>query len=343
MQSVLLFAGERCVAKEGQNMEYRFLDTVMMKTIILGIFSVLLGCASTPTEHKTLRGEGFQTSLPPAGARVVVWGNHSGAVTRTLGWLHDHHIQGVDPAWIEKDLIDPSSVPRAKIGNKAQLLAAAQSAGVPFIVSTQVEHSQLGQKFDLMSFGYTRTKIIAVEIRGMDTKTGNVVFSAKAWSSEPVVDSARVVQDLTTLALQKAWNEPDHVLPLQEQKDVAAQKLHQEQVTVVTSYSDEIPLAGETLQSETVESLPSNKEASLGLHIASGVLSIVYTPFKILYAGLGGLMGGLAYLVTVGNEHTAQSIWDASVYGTYWLTAKHLQGEEAIQFKGEPARVGLID
>ncbi len=308
-----------------------------MKAIILGVFSVLLGCASTPTEHKTFTGEGFQTSLPPAGTRVVVWGNHSGAVARTLGWLHDHHILGVDPAWIEKELEVPGSVPRTEIGNKAQLLAAARLAGVPFIVSTQVEHSQFGQEFDLMSFGYTRTKVIEVGVRGMNTETGNVVFSAKAWSSEPVVDSVQVVQDLTTFALQKAWNEPDRVFPLQKQKDVAEKKRYQEQVTVVTSYADEIPLEDEILQSETVESLPSHKEPSLGLHIASGVLSIVYTPFKIVYAGLGGLMGSLAYLVTAGNERTAQSIWDASLYGTYWITAKHLQGEEAIQFKGGPS------
>ena len=66
---------------------------------------------------------------------------------------------------------------------------------------------------------------------------------------------------------------------------------------------------------------------------------MVYTPFKIVYAGLGGFVGSLAYLMTAGNEQTAQSIWDASLYGTYWLTAKHLQGEEAINFKGEPSQV----
>jgi hypothetical protein len=314
-----------------------------MKAIILGIFSVVFGCASTPTEYKTFLREGFPTSLPPAGTRVVVWGNHSGAVIRTLGWLHDHHILGVDPAWIEKKLTEPGFAPRTKIDNKTQLLAAAQSARVPFIISTQVEHSQFGQKFDLMSFGYTRTKVIGVKVRGINTETENVVFSAKAWSSKPVVDSVQVVQDLTTFALQKVWNEQDHVFPHQEQNDMGAQKPYQERVKDAKSYSDERPLAGETVRSETVESLPSNKEASLGLHIASGALSIVYTPIKVVYAGLGGLIGGLAYIVTGGDEHTAQSIWDASLNGTYWITAKHLQGDEAIQFKGEPFQVDPID
>jgi len=76
----------------------------------------------------------------------------------------------------------------------------------------------------------------------------------------------------------------------------------------------------------------------LGLQIASGALSLLYAPVKIVYAGLGGLMGGLAYVVTAGNEQVAQSVWDASLHGTYWLTPGHLQGNEPVHFKGEPAQ-----
>jgi len=95
--------------------------------------------------------------------------------------------------------------------------------------------------------------------------------------------------------------------------------------------------APEEPQSEMVEPLSSEEEPSLGLQVASGALSVLYTPFKVVYAGLGGLMGGLAYLVTAGNAQTAQSVWDASLHGTYWLTPNHLQGKEAIRFKGEPS------
>ncbi len=94
--------------------------------------------------------------------------------------------------------------------------------------------------------------------------------------------------------------------------------------------------ASADLQLDTVEPLSSKEDPSLGLQVGSGVLSILYSPFKVVYAGLGGLMGGLAYLLTAGNEHTAQSVWDASLRGTYWLTPDHLQGNEVIQFKGEP-------
>jgi hypothetical protein len=262
---------------------------------------------------------------------------------------------------------------------KAQVLVAAQSLGVPLVVFAHREDSQFGQEFDLMSFDHQRTKIIAIGIRGMKSETGDVVFGAKAWTSEPLVESEQMVEDLTTFALQKAWNESDGALSLQQ--EVAQHKPQREQVTVVTSYSDEMPPALETSKAEsnrplplqqevaqqtpqqeevsgassyTAEMLPTSEtsksktleplaldeeEPSLGLQIASGALSVLYTPCKVVYAGLGGFTGGLAYLLTAGNEQVAQSIWDASLQGTYWLTAKHLQGEEAIHFKGETSRV----
>jgi len=360
-------------------MESKFLYRLIRLAIILGIFSVVFGCASTPTEHETYTGEGFQASLPKPGTRVVVWGNHSGAVTRTLGWLQEHQILGVPPSGIEKKLTDPRFDHRTRTEQEEQVLAAAESLGVPLVVFAHRTDSQFGQEFDLMSFGHKRTKIIAIEIRGMKAETGDVVFGAKAWNSEPLPESEQLVQNLTTFALQKSWNESDRPLPLQQ--EVAQNEPQREQVTVVTSYSDEMPPAleapkaesdrplplqqevaqqtpqqeevsgasfytaempptPETSKSETLEPLASDEEEpSLGLQIASGALSVLYTPFKVVYAGLGGIMGGLAYLVTAGNEQVAQSIWNASLQGTYWLTAKHLQGKEAIHFKGEPSQI----
>ena len=319
-------------------MENEFLYRLIRPAIILGIFCGVFGCASTLTEHETYTGEGFQASLPNPGTRVGVWGNYTGAITRTLGWLQDHQILSVDPSWIEEKLTDPRFDHRTRMEQKAQVLAAAQSLGVPLVVFAYREDSQFGQKFDLMSFGHKHTKIIAIEIRGMKAETGDVVFGAKAWNSEPLVESEQMVQDLTTFALEKAWNKPNRRLPLQQ--EVAQIKPQQEKVTVVTSYSDEMLPESEISQSETLEPLASDEEEpSLGLQIASGALSVLYTPFKVVYAGLGGFMGGLVYFFTAGNEQVAQSIWDASLQGTYWLTAKHLQGKEAIHFKGEPSQV----
>ena len=321
-------------------MECRFLDTIILKAIILASFGFSIGCASTPPEAEMFMGEGFQSSLPQKGTRVVVWGNHSGAVSRTLGWLHDHQILAVDPSWIEKELQDPGFAHRTRAEQKTQVLAAAKSVGAPLVLFAQVNDSQLGRKFDLMSFDNQKLKIFGVEIRGMKTETGDVVFGAKAWNSEPLVESEQIVYDLTTFALQKAWNEPDRAFP--RQQEVAKQKIQQEEVTVLTSYPEEIAVASEAPQVESVEPQSLEKESLLGLQVAGGVLSLFYTPVKVAYAGLGGFMGGLTYILTAGNEQAAQSVWDASLHGTYWLTAKHLQGEEAIHFKGEPSPMDLI-
>ena len=310
--------------------------------IIVGIFSVVLGCASTSYTHETFLGEGFQSSLPNPGARVVVWGNHSGAVTRTLEWLQDHQMNAVDPSWIEKELTDPRFDRRTRMEQKTQVLAAAQSLGASLVIFAYREDSQYGQEFNFMSFGYKRTKVIAIEIRGMKTETGKVAFGAKAWNPDPLVETEQLVQNITTFALQKAWNESERPPSLQQEvvpQEIAQRTPQREQVRVVTSNSDEMSTEPEARKSEAVELPSSEEESSLGLQIAGGALSVIYTPLKVVYAGLGGFMGGLAYLVTAGNEQVAQSIWEASVNGTYWLTAKHLQGEEAIYFKGESSRV----
>ncbi len=359
-------------------MECRILSRLIMKMAILGVLCLAHGCVSTPIDKEIFMGEGFQSALPEAGTRVVVWGNHSGAVSRTLVWLNDHQILAVDSSWIEKELHDPGFAHRNRAEKKAQVLAAAKSLGVPLVLFAQVDDSQLGRKFDLMSFGQQRLKIFGVEIRGMKTESGDVVFGAKAWNSEPLVESEQIVQDLTTLALQKAWDEPDQTLstldkvvesklpqeemvevtaspqelivePEQSQLDIHAftqepplpdevvePTFQQEKVRVVVSSSEELTLSHDP-EFEIGESDPLDEEPSLGLQVAGGALSVLYTPIKIVYAGLGGLMGGVAYLVTAGNEKTAQSIWDASLRGTYWLKAEHIQGEEPILFKGEPS------
>ncbi|MGB0911173.1 MAG: hypothetical protein ACPGYT_12490 [Nitrospirales bacterium] len=73
---------------------------------------------------------------------------------------------------------------------------------------------------------------------------------------------------------------------------------------------------------------------SLGSHVASGALSILYTPAKLVYAGLGGVFGGLAYILTAGDERAADSIWTGSLQGDFYITPAHLRGDTPLQFMG---------
>ena len=87
---------------------------------------------------------------------------------------------------------------------------------------------------------------------------------------------------------------------------------------------------------EPIQSSDSDpQESELGLQIASGALSILYLPVKIVYAGIGGVVGGIAYLLSAGDGEVADSIWVASVEGDYYLTPAHLRGDEPVNFKGE--------
>ena len=81
---------------------------------------------------------------------------------------------------------------------------------------------------------------------------------------------------------------------------------------------------------------PYSSEPGIGLHVAGGALSILYFPVKLIYAGVGGVVGGAAYLMAGTNGEVADSIWEASTGGTYFITAAHLQGDEAVHFKGVP-------
>ena len=57
-------------------------------------------------------------------------------------------------------------------------------------------------------------------------------------------------------------------------------------------------------------------------------------PGKIVFAGLGAVTSGLAYLVTLGNADTSSAIWKTTVDGTYVLTPRHIEGKEPIRFFG---------
>jgi hypothetical protein len=68
----------------------------------------------------------------------------------------------------------------------------------------------------------------------------------------------------------------------------------------------------------------------------SAVSNLGYIPAKLTYSLLGGLTGGLAYGLTLGDVDTAQNIWTTSMGGTYVLTPRMLRGEDAVAFAYYP-------
>ena len=86
------------------------------------------------------------------------------------------------------------------------------------------------------------------------------------------------------------------------------------------------------------ETSPSSSEggsaSSAGMQAAAGLLTIPYVVCKAAFAIGGGIVGGLTYVFTGGNENAAKSVWTTSMYGTYILTPEHLQGDRPIRFLG---------
>ena len=90
----------------------------------------------------------------------------------------------------------------------------------------------------------------------------------------------------------------------------------------------------ETAAPPSSESSEGGSASSAGMQAAAGLLTIPYVACKAAFAIAGGIVGGLTYAFTGGNEQAAKSVWTTSMYGTYILTPDHLQGNRSIRFLG---------
>ncbi|HHZ84125.1 MAG TPA: hypothetical protein EYN18_00910 [Nitrospirales bacterium] len=86
------------------------------------------------------------------------------------------------------------------------------------------------------------------------------------------------------------------------------------------------------IPSVRAESTASVASAGIGAFFAT----LLYTPAKVTYAILGGLIGSAAYGLSGGDELAACRIWTPAFRGTYVLTPAHLRGQEPIRFAGLP-------
>ena len=86
---------------------------------------------------------------------------------------------------------------------------------------------------------------------------------------------------------------------------------------------------------------PASEEATTdtgasnaGMEVAAALSTIVYFPVKLAFALGGGLVGGLTYAFTGGDEEAANRVWRASMEGTYNITPENLTGEKPVHFVG---------
>jgi hypothetical protein len=82
------------------------------------------------------------------------------------------------------------------------------------------------------------------------------------------------------------------------------------------------------------ETRERNTAATYGLGLGSVLCSLVYGPVKVVYATLGTVIGGTAWVLTGGRSDVAREIIEPSVRGDYIVTPKNLTMEEPLVFTG---------
>jgi len=71
-----------------------------------------------------------------------------------------------------------------------------------------------------------------------------------------------------------------------------------------------------------------------GYGVGALFCNVLYIPAKLVYALLGGIVGGGTYLVTAGNQQAADTVWRSALGGDYVVTPQMLAGQEPINFSG---------
>jgi hypothetical protein len=71
-----------------------------------------------------------------------------------------------------------------------------------------------------------------------------------------------------------------------------------------------------------------------GYGVGALFCNVLYIPAKLVYALLGGIVGGGTYVLTAGNMQAANTVWRSSLGGDYVVTPQMLAGQEPINFSG---------
>jgi len=82
----------------------------------------------------------------------------------------------------------------------------------------------------------------------------------------------------------------------------------------------------------------AHPDSSIATDFMAGFASFLVTPvygaFKLVFAGLGAVTGGLAWAFTGGDSQVANQIWTPALKGTYIITPDHLAGRKPVRFIG---------
>ncbi len=97
-----------------------------------------------------------------------------------------------------------------------------------------------------------------------------------------------------------------------------------------------VALAGPAQAEESV-----SREGGWGA--LAGLGTLLYSPTKVVYAGLGMVFGGIAYGLSGGDREVLESVITPAVRGDYVLQPAHLRGEKRLEFFGRDPSYDHVD
>lgn len=71
-----------------------------------------------------------------------------------------------------------------------------------------------------------------------------------------------------------------------------------------------------------------------GIGVGTALVNVLYIPAKFTYATVGGLIGGFAWVLSLGDTDTAMGVWEPTMGGSYVVTPAMLRGDEPLEFSG---------
>ena len=77
-----------------------------------------------------------------------------------------------------------------------------------------------------------------------------------------------------------------------------------------------------------------------GIGLGTALVNVLYIPAKFTYATVGGLIGGFAWLLSLGDTDTAMGVWEPTMGGSYIVTPDMLRGKEPLEFSGTSSTAG---
>jgi len=88
----------------------------------------------------------------------------------------------------------------------------------------------------------------------------------------------------------------------------------------------------------TLWASPAHATNDAAIGAGAAVCSLLYSPAKLVFAGLGTVVSGMAWLMTGFDSEVARPIFYSAVRGDYVITPAHLEGRRGVEFVGRDPR-----